>query len=81
MKKCMAFCPIGGFRDAWMPCVRRAERSHLLCRWHADAVAGAMLGFCVNGYGEDEAAQAAKGGKSGERKGRANGAENPYRGS
>jgi hypothetical protein len=45
MKKCLAFSAISGSREAWIPCVRRAESGYLLCPRHCDVVAGVMIGL------------------------------------
>ncbi len=57
MKKCIAFTAIPGTPEAWLPCVRRAQGGHALCRLHSDVVAGVMLGIFVSGIGDEAARQ------------------------
>jgi len=52
MKKCAAYSPLGCTRQGWTPCARKAEKQSLFCRKHGDAIAGAVLGLCVNRAGE-----------------------------
>ncbi len=54
MKKCAAYSPLGGTRQGWAPCACQAEGQSLFCRKHGEAIAGAVLGLCVNGAGESQ---------------------------
>jgi hypothetical protein len=54
MKKCIAYFPLGSTRQAWVPCARPAVDKSVFCRKHGEAIAGAVLGFCVNGMLERE---------------------------
>jgi len=54
MKKCAAYSPLDGSRQGWAPCARKAEEESLFCREHGEAIAGAVLGLCVNRAGEGQ---------------------------
>lgn len=54
MKMCAAYSPLGGTRQGWAPCARQAEGPSLFCRKHGEAIAGAVLGLCVNRAGEGQ---------------------------
>ena len=54
MKKCIAFMPNGPAVHSWRPCPTAARRGRVFCRRHERAVAGILLGVCVNDYPDPE---------------------------
>jgi hypothetical protein len=54
MKKCWAYQAIAGSRNAWVPCVRRAEEGSRFCSRHARAIEGAVLGALMHAEAKDE---------------------------
>jgi len=54
MKKCAAYSPLGCARQGWAPCAGKAEKQSLFCRKLGEAIAGAVLGLCVNRAGEGQ---------------------------
>jgi hypothetical protein len=55
MKQCWAYQAIAGSRNAWVPCVRRAEEGSRFCARHARAIEGAVLGALMHAEAKDEA--------------------------
>lgn len=57
MKKCIAYRALGFSQNRWVPCGLGVADGSDFCNKHADAVIGGVLGLCVAGLLEPDAAK------------------------